>query len=208
MSILRDNNRHRVTIGENVYCTCSPSQRADRNICCHAVWVYLNLFGLPEINEIIPQVRLDLAQLNILFKKCPDNIPQHLSTCLEKPIKRTFDPMITSHPKCDNEQTWVLQRKPGTKKSTCSGCLKKDKIDPGMLHLSVEGLLYVRRHNNVVQTVLRFCLTRKCVTDIRSKMNNIRNLTSMGTKEHESLSSDPLTASEREEIIKEGFIFV
>ena len=96
MSILRDNNRYRVTIGENVYCTCSPSQRADRNICCHAVWVYLNLFDLLEDNDIIPQVRLDLAQLNILFTKCPDNVPQNLSTCLEKPVKRTFDPMIES----------------------------------------------------------------------------------------------------------------
>ena len=114
----------------------------------------------------------------------------------------------SSHPKCDDEQTWVLQRKPGTKKSTCSGCLKKDQIDPGMLHLAVEGLLYIRKHNNVVQTVLRFCLSRKCVTDIRSKMNNIRNLTSMEIKEHESLTSDPLTASERDDIVKKGFIFV
>ena len=207
MSILRDNNRFRVTIGENVYCTCSPSQRADRNICCHAVWTFLNLFELKEDDDTIAQVRLDRSQLVFFYDKCPDTIPQNLSTCLQKPVKRTFHPRIASHPKCDVEQIWYVQRKPGSKSSTCAGCIKKGKILPEMVHLSVEGLLYLHDQQQVVETTHRFCPLKKCATDIKSKVNNIRNLDSMEIKEHESLSLKPLTESEREEIRKQGFIF-
>ena len=150
MSILRENNRHRVTIGENVYCTCTPSQRADRKTCCHVLWVYVNLFGMEEDDNTIAQVNLDRAKLGSLYQKCPDNAPENLSKCLQKAVKRTFHPMILIHPKCDAEQTWYVQRKPGNKTSTCAGCIKKGQIMPGAVHLFVEGLLFLTKQNWII----------------------------------------------------------
>ena len=84
-------------------------------------------------------------------------------------------------------------------------CAILGAILPWAVHLFVEGLLYLTKHNQVVETTHRFCPTKKCVTDIKSKMNNIRNLDTMEIKEDESY---PLTPSERDTLQIAGFVFI
>ena len=50
------------------------------------------------------------------------------------------------------------------------------RIKIGDLHLYVKGLLYLEKDDRVVETKLRFCLKRKCVTSISSSYNNRRPL--------------------------------
>lgn len=159
VTILRD-NLYLVSFSENVFCTCTPSQRADRKTCCHVIWLLLNLFGMEEEGNILAQDSLDRSTLSVLYQKCHDNVPEALSKCFERPVKRIFHPLITSHDLCDTEQTWYVQRKK-RKASTCAGCLKKD-ID--CIYLAVYGLIFLKAQNLVVQTMHRFCPSRSCVT--------------------------------------------
>ena len=46
----------------------------------------------------------------------------------------------------------------------------------GDLHLYVQVLLYLEKDDRVVETKLRFCLTRECATNIKSSFNNIKSL--------------------------------
>lgn len=46
----------------------------------------------------------------------------------------------------------------------------------GDLHLYVQVLLYLEKDDRVVETKLRFCLTRESVTNIKSSFNNIKSL--------------------------------
>ena len=46
----------------------------------------------------------------------------------------------------------------------------------GDLHLYVQVLLYLEKDDRVVETKLRFCLTRERVTNIKSSFNNIKSL--------------------------------
>ena len=81
--------------------------------------------------------------------------------------------------------------------------MKKESIKLNDVHLLVEGLLYLRDHDKVLQIKHRFCLKRECVTNIKGNLNNIRNLESMEVKESEGLL---LTDDERDTVINEGFI--
>ena len=74
-----------------------------------------------------------------------------------------------------------------------------------MVHAVVDGLLYVAKNDAVYETTLRFCAKAKCVTDIRSKMNNIRNLASMEVQVDGSLI---LTEEERADLMQEGFVLL
>ena len=42
------------------------------------------------------------------------------------------------------------------------------------LHLYTKGILYLHKHEKVVETTLRFCLSKFCVTNITSTLNNIQ----------------------------------
>ena len=203
MSVLRANERHRVTIGENVFCTCTPSQRADRKTCCHVVWVYVNLFNLQEDNPLLPQVFLDRANLTSLIRKCPDDIPENLSRCLQKVGKRNFPALILQHPKCQEEQMWVVSRKSTNRYSTCAGCDKKKCIGPNALYLCVSGLLLLKQEK-VIETDHHFCVKKKCVTEIKTRMNKIRNLESMEVTE----DTVPLSEADRAIVRSAGFIII
>ena len=56
MSIVQDGKRYRVTIGKNVFCSCTPSQRADKKTCSHMIWVHMNLLDFAEDDILIAQV--------------------------------------------------------------------------------------------------------------------------------------------------------
>ena len=202
VSISQENKRYRVTIGVNVYCTCTPSQRADRKTCCHAVWVFQNLFEVSDDDATMAQISLDEAKIRSLHENCPNEVPENLARCLQKEIKRHLHPRLVSHPSRDAPQYWMVDRRSG-KAVKCSGCLQKDIIKTGMIHLRVEGGLLVLKNEMVVQPPLRFCAKAKCVTNIKSKFNNVRNLTSMEVKVEESFQ---LAEEERSSLLQKGFI--
>ena len=204
VSISQDGKRFRVTVGSTVHCTCTPSQRADRKTCSHSVWVLMNLFKVEEDDDTLAQINLDMVKVRALSSACPSEIPPTLSKCLVKIIQRNFHPRIMIHASRDAAQVWRLERKSG-KKSMCSSCLKRNILTSGMVHAVVDGLLYVAKNDAVYETTLRFCAKAKCVTDIRSKMNNIRNLASMEVPVDGSLI---LTEEERADLMQEGFVLL
>ena len=73
-------------------------------------------------------------------------------------------------------QIWYLSVKKSGAPSRCFGCMVRKQMKIGDLHLYVKGLLYLGKDDRVVETKLRFCLKKKCVTNINSSYNNIRPL--------------------------------
>ena len=71
---------------------------------------------------------------------------------------------------------WFIGVKSSNTPATCSGCLKKGVIKYGNLHLYTKGILYLHKHEKVVETTLRFCLSKFCVANITSTLNNIQLL--------------------------------
>ena len=113
--------------------------------------------------------------------------------------------MLKSNPKFSEQQTWYLARKMRGQSARCSGCLQKGKIQIGDLHLYVNGLLYLEKEDIVkVVKEMRFCINRKCVTEIQSQYNNIRPLEDFVVKKDPFLGR--LTEEERANIQIEGFI--
>ena len=119
-------------------------------------------------------------------------------------MQRTIHPRLQGHPAYDKDQLWILSRKSG-RTSRCSGCLKKDCIKPKDLHLFVDGLLYLKDHDRVVETKLRFCPKRICVSVIKSNLNNIKSLCSMEVRKSEDTD---ITDAERTKILDEGFVIL
>ena len=185
-----------------MFCTCTPSQRADRKVCPHSIWVHLNLFNLAEDDLTIAQVYIDEMIFRKLSSACPDQIPDRLQRCLEKTNRRNYHPRVSSHSKFEEEQIWQLERKTG-RPSRCSSCLVKDKITDGTVHASVRGLLYLQEDDRVVETTLRFCAKKNCVTNIKNSKISVRNLNTMIIIPAETLV---LSEIERQNIVEEGFI--
>ena len=77
--VQEEQKRYRVSIGEDVFCTCTPSQRADRKICNHVIWVYMNLLKFTEDDVTIGQIHTDTPTLMKLLNICPLSIPDNLS---------------------------------------------------------------------------------------------------------------------------------
>ena len=188
------------TIG-NIFCTCTPTQRADRKICSHIVWTYLNLIKVEETNKLLAQIYLSDQGYKHVAEKCPDEIPQNLKSCVVNSA-RIYHVQLKSHSLFDAAQTWNLERKANSRSATCGGCLTKACIKEGDLHLSVEGLLFLSDQNRVVVTTIRFCLNSDCVTNIKSKFNNIRELNEL--KVHCSFK-ESLSGDEIEKLDEKGF---
>ena len=205
VSVICVNERSRVTFSDNIFCTCKPSQRSDRKTCAHVLWVFLNLFGLSEDDPLLPQLRLERASLNALYDKCPDAIPANLGKCLVKVTRRTLHPEIKKHPRCNEEQEWVVSRKRTNRNSSCAGCGTKNIIKPNDLYLRVSGLLYRENTGRVVAADHHFCVKKSCVTKIKTKLNNIRNQESMEVTED---AEAPLQPNDKALVRDAGFIFV
>ena len=72
---------------------------------------------------------------------------------------------------------WFFGVKISNTPTTCSGCLKKGVIKYGNLHLYTKGILYLHKYERVAETNFRFCLSKFCVTNITSTLNNIKPFT-------------------------------
>ena len=73
------------------------------------------------------------------------------------------------------------------------------------LHFYTKGLLYLHIHGKVVETTLRFCMNKSCVTNITSTVTNVRPLIDF------QVYKDPLIKLPREQranIQVEGFTIV
>ena len=140
------------------------------------VWTLLNLFKIDESDQLLAQTNIGVAAFDRLVLSMPDIIPQELSQL--RTNQRRFSEKLARHAKFNDPQIWYLARKSSTKPCRCSGCLLPRKILPGQLHFYVNGLLHVEKNDQVVETKLRFCLSRNCVTNICSRLNNVKSLTS------------------------------
>ena len=98
---------------------------------------------------------------------------------------------------------WFFGVKISNTPTTCSGCLKKGVIKYGNLHLYTKGILYLHKYERVAETNFRFCLSKFCVTNITSTLNNIKPLTEDVVYKDQNLI---LSREQRAEVQVEGFI--
>ena len=79
----------------------------------------------------------------------------------------------------------------------------KRNVGPNALYLRVSGLLLLKEEK-VIETDHHFCVKKKCVTEIKTRMNNIRNLESMEVTE----DTVPLSEADRAIVRSAGFIII
>ena len=104
----------------------------------------------------------------------------------------------------DDPQVWYLSKKTRGRPARCSGCLAQNMVRISDLRLSVKGLFFDRKKNKVHQASLRFCVNKKCVTDIKSRCHNIKPLpTATSIKKSPDLGI--LSPDEKANIQVEGF---
>ena len=96
---------------------------------------------------------------------CRSSVPVHLTKCNERNNDRMIHRKVQEHPKFNNYQEWVIDRKGNTAPCRCSGCLKKGVITTGDLHFYVLGVLHVPTKDVVVETKLRFGPRMRCGTN-------------------------------------------
>ena len=85
--------------------------------------------------------------------------------------------------------------------------MKKGAITYQMIHLYTSGLLRLEEIGmpaRVVNTTLRFCPIKYCVTNIKGFLNNARQLKSMIAKKDPNLG--PLNENEKANLQAEGFV--
>ena len=193
--------RHSVKIAKQITCDCSSLQIANKKTCVHIVWTFLNLFNVNEGDQLIAQVQLGSSALVQLLQKLPTSLPPHLLSINES--QRAIDPKITEHPSFRKDQIWVLARKGAGSPCRCSGCLKPRIIQIGDLHLSIQGLLLLKREQKVVETTLRFCLSAACANNITSSYNNIKPLKNQAITIAPNLES--VTRDELNKLVLENF---
>ena len=80
-----------------------------------------------------------------------------------------------------------------------SDYVKKGAINYSDLHLYTKGILYLHKHDKVVKTTFRFCLSKLCITNITSTLNYIQEI--IGNHLHKDLGVLPSRDSEIREAI-------
>ena len=156
--------KYKMMFGGEIFCSCSPSQRADRRTCSHIIWVYLNLLKYDENDIQIAQIYADTSEMKKIISSCPEDVPENLKSCTSV-LTRSYHHKLEEHPKFNDQQSWTISRKTRDPPARCSGCNKKNAIQKNDIHLHVDGLLYLRLKDKVVETTLRFCVKSKCVTN-------------------------------------------
>ena len=168
--------------------------------------MYLNLFNLEETDDTIAQITLTNVKLRQLIDACPSEIPHNLSQCTVSNSRRKFPKKLQEHPKFNDPQVWVVERKKDSRAASCSGCLKKGAIKEGDLHLSVKGLFYVSARDTVVDSTLRFEMKASCARYIRGTRHNIRDIqTDMEISCNEEMRNN-LSEAEKRSIQDQGFV--
>lgn len=82
--------------------------------------------------------------------------------------------------------------------------MKQAKIKIGDLHMNVKDFLYLEPKDQVLETKLRFYLSKTCCQNITSTKHNIRSLTFFLVKKNPQLGI--LTHEERANIQLKGFV--
>ena len=98
---------------------------------------------------------------------------------------------------------WIENNK--TRVVRCSSCLTKGAIKNGDLHLCVDGLLFLREKDIVVETKLRFCAKASCARNIKGTMNNIREIQSNMKITCSQEIKDSFSLEEENKLFTEGF---
>ena len=159
-----------VEISREFFCSSNKTIRADRKACRHIIW-RLNKIRLIELDDdIIGWIYLEDYEIRDL--KIPDILRESLKKV--NAAKRNFHHKIKSHQKSLEKSKWFIGVKSSNIPATCSGCLKKGVIKYGSLYLYTKGILYLHKYERVVETTLRFCFSKFCVTNITSTLNNIK----------------------------------
>lgn len=202
VELLEKGVKRKIEIGFEVYCSCNQNNRADRKVCCHIVWV-LHEVGKVELDcDILAQVQLTPEELESFT--LPAELPLSLKTCDESndSSSRSFHPKIREHSKFSTVSEWFVGIKNSQASSTCSGCLTKAAVKRGDLHIYTKGILYLQKHDRVVETTCRFCPTKSCVQTMRSSLHNIRPLVELKVKKSPDVA---LSVEQRMNLQLEGF---
>ena len=162
-----------VQIGTSFLCSCCLSTVVNRKTCCHIVWVLHYVFSVENSNSALVQIDISREIFDEMRESLPHELPESVTQCEND---RTFSPELKNHPRFETVKIWYLSAKKIGALSRCSACMVPKQIKAVDLHLYVKGLLYLEKDNSVVETKLRFCLKRKCLTNINSFYSNIRPL--------------------------------
>ena len=187
---------YKINIGYEFFCSCTHNQRSDRKVCHHILWCYTKLANKELTDPITVQVQLSDTELNI-----PSEIPTDLLVC-DNNDKRDFHQKLKNHPRFSATNDWYVDIKQSKKGCRCSGCLGHDKIKTGDLHLNVKGLIYLQKHDKVVEATLRFCPRKACVTNVKSEYHNIQDMKDMVCKKK---AESRLSHEQRANLHLEGF---
>ena len=166
----------KVNIDSEVFCTCSPSNRAVRKICPHIIWIYINLFHLDESDPTLAQISFSSLEISNLISLCPDDFPENLLSCIENNIRK-HQTRLKENARFDENavQDWFVGVKRNNTPARCSGCLIKGAIKQNDVHVYCHGLLYLSG-DKVVETKLRFCAKKTCLTNIKGALHNFKGM--------------------------------
>ena len=202
INIEQRKKKYSITLSGEVFCTCTTSQKADRKTCSHVIWEYTNVLGLNETDVTVAQVSFQSKSLAKLMSLCPSPIPVHLTKCKERNNDRMIHRKVQEHPKFNNYQEWVIDRKGNTVPCRCSGCLKKGVINTGDLHFYVLAYYMFQLKMLLWKRNLDFALA--CVvTNQNGTFHNITDL--KGDMKIICPKKIRLTDEEQKSILSEGF---
>ena len=128
------------------------------------------MFFQLKSNSVLVQIEISREIFDEMRESLPHELPESFT---QWENGRTFSPKLKNHPRFE---IWYLSVTKSGAPRRCSSCMVPKQIKIGDLHLYVKGLLNLEKDDRVVETKLRFCLKRKCVTNINSSYNNIRPL--------------------------------
>ena len=131
----------------------------------------------------------------------PSEIPTDLLVC-DNVNKRGFHQKLKDHLRFNVKNDWYVDIKQSKKGCRWSGCLGHDKIKSDDLHLNVKGLMYLQKHDQVVEATLRFCPRKACVTNIKNEYHNIQDMKDMVCKKK---AETMLSLEQRANLHLEGF---
>ena len=109
-----------------------------------------------------------------MLSKVSTEIPHHLSTIDNE--DQNYDQLLMQHPLFNINQTWHLGHLPTEPPCQCSGCLPPRMVQSNDLHFYVQGHLSFSNEQEVVDIMLRFCLSARCNNGITSSNNSIKPL--------------------------------
>ena len=146
---------------------------AAKQTCSHLVRLLISVFKIEKTNSVLAQIEISRESFSEFNDSLPDHLLQAVTQCTSK---RRFPQKLKEHSKFNSEQIWYISFKKNGVASFCFGYMMLKQMKIGDLHLYVQGLLYLEKDGRVVETKLRFCLKRECVTNIKSSFNNITAL--------------------------------